>query len=59
MTLTGVGAQCKAQSICATFWDSIGIVGFLALLCFLHLQRVQVAVRQLAVQTLGHKWTGS
>lgn len=59
ITLTGVGAQGKAQRIGSTFWDSIGVVGFLALLCLLHLHWVQVAVRQLGMKTLGNRWTGS
>jgi len=52
VTLTSVGAQGKPESVCATLWDAIGVVGRLALLRLLHLQRIQVAVQKQGMKTL-------
>lgn len=48
-TLASVGTQGEPESICAALWDAIWVVWLLALLCLLHLQWIQVAVRQLGM----------
>lgn len=57
-TLARVGTQGEPESICAAFWDAIWIVWLLALLCLLHLQCIQVTVRQLGMKTLEGRGIG-
>lgn len=52
LTLACVCTKGKSESICSTLWDAIWIVCLLALFCLLHLQWIQVAVRQLGVEAL-------
>lgn len=59
LTLASVGAQGKAESICATLWDAIWVVWLLALLCLFHLHWIQVAVYQLGMKTLEDREVGS
>jgi hypothetical protein len=51
-TLAGVGTQGEAEGICATLWDTSGVVRLLSLLGLLYLYWVQITVLQLGVQTL-------
>ena len=51
--MAGVGAEGEAQGVCAALGDAAGVVVLPAVLGFLHLQRIQVAVLQLVVEPLG------
>lgn len=51
-TLACVRTKGESERICSTLWDAIWIVCLLALFCLLHLQWIQVAVRQLGMEAL-------